>query len=49
MGVVNATKAAMAPMENMAPAAREPPKIRSSIIHPTVVLNHTALTGVLVF
>lgn len=45
-GVVKATKAAMAPMEKSAPAARLPPKIRRSRMHPIVVLNQTALTGV---
>ena len=48
MGVVKATNAAMAPMENIAPAARGPPKMRRSIIHATEVFNHTAFTGVLV-
>lgn len=47
-GVVKATKAAMAPMEKSAPAARLPPKIKSSKMHPIVVLNQTALTGVCV-
>ena len=49
MGVVKATKAAMAPIENIAPAARGPPKMRRSMRQPTEVLNHTALTGVFVF
>lgn len=46
MGIVKATKPARAPMENKAPAARAPPKIRKVIRMPMNVLNHTALTGV---
>lgn len=46
VGVVKATKAAMAPMEKRAPAARVPPKIRRSIMQPRVVFSQTALTAV---
>lgn len=48
MGKVNATKAAQAPMENIAPIARDPPKISSKRAHPMAVLNQTAFTGVCV-
>ena len=46
MGMVKATKAATAAMENSAPAAIEPPKTRRTIRMPSTVLNQTALTGV---
>lgn len=46
IGVVKATKAATAAIENNAPAASVPPKIKRVIRIPTMVLNHTALTGV---
>ena len=46
IGVVNATKAASAPIEKIAPMARLPPKIRRSNRQPTALLNQTALTGV---
>ena len=49
MGIVNATNAATAAIENMAPIATVPPKINNVIRIPITVLNHTALTGVLVF
>lgn len=49
MGMVKATNAATAPMENRAPAASSPPKIRMVMAMPTKVLNHTALTGVRVW
>ena len=48
MGIVKATKAATAAMENSAPAARSPPKTRRTMSIPSTVLNQTALTGVLV-
>lgn len=46
MGMVKATNAAMAPMENKAPAASSPPKMRTVMARPMMVLNQTALTGV---
>ncbi len=46
MGMVNATYAAMAPTEKMAPMATEPAKMRKRIQIPILQLNHTALTGV---
>lgn len=46
IGIVKATKAATAAMENRAPTARGPPKIKRSMQMPTLVLNQTALTGV---
>lgn len=46
IGIVKATKAATAPIENKAPAASGPPKMRRSITIPIMVLNQTALTGV---
>lgn len=48
IGIVNATKAATAAIEKMAPMATGPPKIRSVRQMPMTVLNHTALTGVFV-
>ncbi len=48
MGIVNATKAATAAMENRAPAASGPPNISKVMQIPILVLNQTALTGVLV-
>lgn len=48
IGIVKATKAATAAMENRAPAASGPPNIRNVIQMPRVVLNQTALTGVCV-
>lgn len=49
MGMVKATNAAIAPIENRAPAASSPPKISTAMAMPTAVLNHTALTGVRVW
>jgi hypothetical protein len=49
MGMVKETKAAQAPMLNIAPMARSPPKIRRSRSVPIVVLSQTALTGVCVW
>ena len=46
MGIVNATKAATAAIENSAPAASGPPKTRRVMRMPSTVLNQTALTGV---
>ena len=46
IGIVNATKAATAAIENSAPAASGPPKTRRVMRIPRVVLNQTALTGV---
>jgi hypothetical protein len=46
MGIANETKAAQAPMLNIAPMARSPPKIRRRRRTPIVVLSQTALTGV---
>ena len=46
IGIVKATKAATAAIENRAPAASGPPKTRSVMRMPSVVLNQTALTGV---
>jgi hypothetical protein len=46
MGMVKETKAAQAPMLNIAPMARSPPKIRRRRRMPIVVLSQTALTGV---
>ena len=46
IGVVKATKAAMAPMLKMAPMAYWPPKMSSRSRMPMTLLNHTALTGV---
>ena len=46
IGMVKATKAATAAIEKRAPAASDPPKTRSVMRMPMVVLNHTALTGV---
>ena len=46
MGMVKATKAATAAMENSAPAARGPPKTSRTMRIPSTVLNQTALTGV---
>ena len=46
MGVVKATKAAVAPILKRAPIASSPPKMRSNIKHPMTLLNQTALTGV---
>ena len=46
IGIVNATKAATAAIENSAPAASGPPKTRRVMRMPSVVLNQTALTGV---
>jgi hypothetical protein len=46
MGIVNATIAAMAPTEKIAPMETEPPKMRSRSRMPIAVLNQTALTGV---
>lgn len=48
MGMVNATYAAIAPTEKIAPIATVPPKMSNSKQQPMVVLNHTALTGVYV-
>lgn len=48
IGIVKATKAATAPMEKRAPAGTGPAKIRRERAMPMAVLNHTALTGVLV-
>ena len=48
IGIVKATKAATAAMENSAPAASSPPKTRRVMRMPSVVLNQTALTGVCV-
>lgn len=48
MGIVNATKAATAAIENRAPAAILPPNINKVMQIPRPVLNQTALTGVLV-
>ena len=49
MGIVNATKQAMAPTEKTARMASSPANIRRQSRMPTVQLNHTALTGVLVY
>lgn len=49
MGIVNATKEAMAPTEKMARIATSPANIRRQSRMPTAQLNHTALTGVLVY
>lgn len=46
IGIVKATNAAIAPIENKAPTARGPPKISKVIRIPTHVLNQTAFTGV---
>lgn len=46
IGVVNATKAAQAPIEKMAPIVNEPPKINRSNRQPIDVLSQTAFTGV---
>jgi hypothetical protein len=48
MGIVNATKQAMAPTENIARIAISPANISKQSRTPMVQLNHTALTGVLV-
>lgn len=48
MGMVNATKAPMAPMLKMAPMAISPAKMSRTQQQPTKTLNQTALTGVLV-
>jgi hypothetical protein len=48
MGIVNATKQAIAPIEKMARIAVSPANISKQSRMPTVQLNHTALTGVLV-
>ena len=49
IGIVNATNAATAAIENRAPAASGPPKTRRVMRMPSVVLNQTALTGVWVY
>src|SRR4051794_39765472 len=49
IGMVKATKAEMAPTEKSAPIATGPAKISNTNKIPMTVLNHTALTGVLVF
>src|SRR5271155_4565768 len=48
MGMVKATKAAMAAMLKIAPIATLPPKMSRVRQIPMTVLNQTALTGVLV-
>ena len=48
IGMVKATKAATAPMEKRAPADTGPAKMRRVRGMPMALLNHTALTGVLV-
>lgn len=48
IGMVKATKAATAPMEKRAPAGTGPAKMRRVRAMPMALLNHTALTGVLV-
>lgn len=48
MGMVKATKAATAAIENKAPAAMLPPNINKVMQIPRQVLNQTALTGVFV-
>ena len=48
MGMLKATKAATAAIENKAPAASSPPKIKRVMRIPTMVFIHTALTGVFV-
>ena len=49
VGVLKAIYAAMAPTENKAPMVSVPPKMRRSMMQPITTLNHTALTGVLVY
>src|SRR5579871_1847856 len=49
MGIVNATKQAIAPTEKMARIATFPANMRQQSRTPTTQLNHTALTGVLVY
>lgn len=46
IGIVKATNAATAPIENRAPTAKGPPKISNVIRIPMHVLNQTAFTGV---
>ena len=46
MGMVKATKAAIAPTEKSAPMATSPAKMSKRRASPTRTLNHTALTGV---
>lgn len=48
IGIVNATKPAMAPMLKIAPIASDPPKMSSRQMVPMKLLNHTAFTGVFV-
>jgi hypothetical protein len=46
IGIVKAIYAAIAPTEKMAPIATGPANIKQTKQIPTLVLNHTALTGV---
>ena len=46
IGMVNATKAATAAIEKIAPMATVPPNMSSVMAIPMVVLNQTAFTGV---
>ena len=48
IGMVKATKAAIAPTEKSAPMATSPAKINRRRASPTRTLNQTAFTGVLV-
>jgi hypothetical protein len=48
IGIVKATKAAIAPTEKSAPIATSPAKMRRRRASPTSTLNQTAFTGVLV-
>ena len=48
MGIVKATKAAIAPTEKSAPIATSPANMRKRSNSPIITLNQTALTGVLV-